>query len=305
MRTQAPILFSIFALTLVLPFFAAAQSPAASPAISASAARRETVYRLDNTSGYSAGCINCGSCMIWFTPDFRGSFTLKPTPSAGPFWNAFEVGQINWLVSTGVGEMRVTGSGQLKIHAAAQLQQLTLDLSFNGQPSVAYDSGLQSMSAAFPKLSFGGVQPVGAGCISSNLQIDASPVKPQAYELLGGASYVYGCLKAPCYCAVFLKDLTGSFGLVPLGSYAGKEEFALVNASWDAIGVGAVHGAGIYRFGGGSQEMFGEFNAPGAGVGHYASGLTGGGGLRPIDIGIWGESAGCFGDGFGVLASPK
>ena len=88
---------------------------------------------------------------------FEGPFSLTPAPSKDPDFELFIVDGVTWSVGMGAESFTITGSGEYRIgtEEGQPVQEMTLDLSFDGEPAVAFHSGLVSVpeGVEFPAIS--------------------------------------------------------------------------------------------------------------------------------------------------------
>ncbi|MEZ5979663.1 MAG: hypothetical protein R3F34_15800 [Planctomycetota bacterium] len=220
----------------VLLSAAVAVAPAPAPApVPAAAAPQPVLYRLDKASSLAEGCQAPCLCPVLFTDDLVGTMTVTFDHSTANWFDHYRVEDVNWIVGFGANERRVTGRGTYRVGGQlAVQQQLTLDLSFDGQAPVHYDSGLVLGGAGFPSIDVG-IDLGTTGCFNSWISVSASPVP--AGEIvryhLRGSSYEEGC-QPPCLCPIFATPADGSFGLVDLGPATDPnfQHFALVKTTW-------------------------------------------------------------------------
>ena len=125
---------------------------AATPALAAPADTTGTQYALITPpSAYEVGCQGPCACPILSRPTY-GSFQLVET-GVDPLYTHYAVERYIASFNNGPGAVSIVGSGQYKVGGeVALMQELTLDLSIEGNPPVHFDSGLQPVSVPFPEI---------------------------------------------------------------------------------------------------------------------------------------------------------
>lgn len=151
----------------------------------ASAARgqptaRAVLYRLAPRSTYQSGCFPPCLCPVLLSADLSGTFRLRLESVDPLFWH-YSVSEVDWAAAFGgPADRRLTGGGQYRIGGeVANTNQMTLDLSTNGETPEHFDSGLVVTTALFPKIDVT-VSINGAFCHDTVIHIVASPVRPAA-----------------------------------------------------------------------------------------------------------------------------
>jgi hypothetical protein len=112
----------------------------------------QVLYVLENEATYVEGCFDPCDCPIMAPTGLEGSFLLTPAGGDGEFLN-YELSQLSWLVMW-QGEVfhRVEGTGVFRLDENGKRQQLLLNLSFDGEAPLAFDSGVVPLEAEFPEL---------------------------------------------------------------------------------------------------------------------------------------------------------
>jgi hypothetical protein len=120
-------------------------------ASSAASADPPTVlYSLNDDFVYTQGCfhnpaaIHQCMCPVAWAPEFSGIFGLTLVPGGDPDFVTYEISGIDWVVDVS-GDILITGSGLYEIGSDAYgnpVQQMTLELFFDGYGPVLYESGL-------------------------------------------------------------------------------------------------------------------------------------------------------------------
>ncbi len=299
-------------LTLVFTFTARAyaQTDAASQ-----------IYRLNDNSTYQQGCFPPCECPIMEEARVRGTFKLTFTGSDGLF-DYYAVEDVNWTVSLGNPERRLTGSGTYKVGGEfAVRHQLELDLSTDGGAPQHFDSGLVQGGGDFPHIAIAiAIAINGFYCYDTAIYVDADLVKAdqiRPYGLTRDTTYQRGCFP-PCLCPFFQKQpLRGTLGLVRLESGPLFTEYAVVNVNWQVLSPNPkgpadgfpITGFGLYRIGGevAVQHQMGlDLHVNGdRELTHFDSGLVAGGGNFPaIDILLSVNGVYCFDQVIDLHAKP-
>jgi hypothetical protein len=187
----------------------------------------------------------------------RGTFALTPI-EPHPLFNQFAVTDVNWLVTLGDEESRITGSGTYRIGGEfARMHQLELDLRLGDQPLEHFDSGFVLGGAEFPQIKIR-ISISGESCFDTVIQVSAESVPPSdisGYELID-SSFLTGCFP-PCMCPILIRHpVVGRFSLVDISRARGAREFAVVHVDWriptpssaDPVGTTQVRGFGLFRY---------------------------------------------------------
>ena len=297
-------------LTLVCPFTARAD---------AHTDTASHLYRLNDNSTYQQGCFPPCTCPLMAEVRVRGTFQLTFTGSDGLF-DHYAVEDVNWTVSLGDREGRLTGSGTYKVGGEfAVMQQLELDLSTDGGAPQHFDSGLVQGGGDFPHIALT-LSINGFYCYDTALYMDADPVTAdqiRPYGLTRDTTYQRGCFP-PCLCPLFQQQpVRGTFALVQLESGPLFTDYAVVNVNWQVLsptpkgpaGGFPLTGFGLYRIGGevAVQHQMGlELYVNGdRDLTHFESGLVAGGGNFPaIDILLSVNGGYCYDQVIDLHAKP-
>jgi hypothetical protein len=127
------------------------------------------------TSAFVWGCYDPCACPISIRSPLTGTFVLRMV-SVYPIYTHYEVLDVDFQYPRYEGAVgRIRGSGQYR-HGGevALMEQLVLDLSFDGAPVQHFDSGLRSAGAPFPHISTR-VSLHSEYCFDSVLVVDAKP----------------------------------------------------------------------------------------------------------------------------------
>ena len=275
------------------------------------------IYRLDKGSTYQYGCFAPCECPLLEEVSVRGTFVLTPAGS-DPLFSHYKVTDVNWTVSLGDPQLRITGSGIYKIGGEVALQQqLELDLKVGNEETQHFDSGLVTGPAPFPVINVT-ISIHGQYCFDTVIRVNASPVPAteiRPYRLLSESTFQRGCF-GPCLCPLFEKEpIRGTFALVPLQRNPLFTEFAVVDVNWlvmtstDASRTEIpVRGYGTYRFGGevaAEQQLSLDLTVGDEPLTHFDSGLVPGGqGFPRIDVLISINGVYCYDTLIDVHAAP-
>ena len=150
---------------------------AATPCSATPAVTSGTLYALNTPrSSLEVGCQDPCACPIVVFPTY-GSFELVRT-GFDPLYTYYAVQRYIASFNNGPGAVSITGSGEYKIGGEfALMQQLTLDLDIEGQPTEHFDSGLVPVHVAFPQIDIS-CAVHGFQCYDSVLVVDAKPADP-------------------------------------------------------------------------------------------------------------------------------
>lgn len=277
------------------------------------------IYRLNKDATFQRGCFAPCLCPMMQETQVRGTFVLTPAGFDGRF-NHYTVSDVNWIVSLGDPELRVTGQGKFSIGGEFALQQqLQLDLKVGDEPVQHFDSGLVGAGAPFPEI-LAKISIHGEYCFDTVIVVSASPV-PAAeihpYHLTSESTFQRGCFD-PCDCPLHEpRPILGSFALVDLRRDPLFNEFAVVNVRWSvssptttSLSAGIpVRGYGTYRVGGEfavQHQLTLDLRVGTEDPARFDSGLVVGGGNFPrIDIPISINGMRCFDTVIDVHARPR
>lgn len=272
------------------------------------------LYRLNEPASFSEGCLPPCLCPIALYDELYGTFTLKSTGADPQRYVHYAVGNVNWSLTQGGNDVRITGSGEYIVGGPLVIRQrLQLDLSFDNQAPIHFDSGL---------ITGGGTNPIaidiaqnGFYCFDRVFSVNASPVSASEFVpyQLRRTTYDEGCFD-PCDCALLELPVTGSFNLLDLRPTVDpvRKHYAVLNASWSAISLGTPPGRswsgfGIYitDAGTGQQRLTLDLKDQAATLRRYASGLVGSTVDFPrINIAIAVNGFYCFDYAFFLNAAP-
>ena len=282
------------------------------------AAMPSGIYRLDKESTFQRGCFDPCYCPIMAEVPVRGTFQLAPAGFDGLF-QIYEITDINWTVSLGDPELRITGFGTYRVGGEFALQQeLSLDLLVGDAPAQHFESGLVPPGAQLPSLA----ATISANkmlCFDTVIVLEASPV-PQAeihpYRLLRDSTFQRGCF-GTCDCLLMEpQPVLGTFALVGLQRNPLFTEFAVVNVRWRTALLSdttettvPIRGFGMYTYGGefALVERLGlNLTVDGEPMTHYDSGLVPVGASFPrIDTSISIDDLVCYDTLIHVDAWPR
>ncbi|MEZ5065944.1 MAG: hypothetical protein R3B81_14520 [bacterium] len=165
-----------------LPVFALVALVATMPARAAHV-QEPTTYKLRYASDYQHGCLEPCACPITESA-LRGTFDLIPMGREEGI-DMFRLAGIEWRVSEGM--VRVTGSGELRVHdSEPRWQRLEADLRFDGESPIHFDSGVVPVTVESPEIDVS-IARNGFYCLDRVFAVRASP---------GRGSYGWAQLKA-------------------------------------------------------------------------------------------------------------
>jgi hypothetical protein len=136
------------------------------------------VYHLASPpSDFEWGCFGPCLCPVMVVAPLTGTFSFRQV-ATDPLYTYYEIGDVRWKAPAGAEPVSITGSGSYRRGGeVALLEQLTLDLSFNGGPPQHFDSGLRPVGAPFPEIETR-ISLHAEYCLDSVLVVDAGPLDP-------------------------------------------------------------------------------------------------------------------------------
>ena len=210
---------------------------AIAPAHAQGAAPEPVLYTLTSPPGaFEWGCFEPCMCPITIRSPLTGRFVLRRSHD-DLLYTYYDVLGVHWEVSDSQ-PVIITGCGTYRRGGeVAMMEQLTLDLSFDGGPPQRFDSGLRPPAAAFPEIDTR-VSLHGEFCLDSMLAVGAKPL--DVAGVTGGSSRTLSLAVAP-------NPFTGSAeiafalprdGRVELDVYdiTGRRIGALAHHEWLASG---------------------------------------------------------------------
>ena len=276
------------------------------------------VYRLQQGSTFQQGCFPPCLCPIEQEASVRGTFAVRSTGFDGLF-NTYAITDVNWTVSVGNLEFRITGSGTYQVGGEfALLHRLKLDLQVGDGPLQHFDGGLVPGGSGFPNIEIT-VSINRQRCFDRVIVLKAAPVPPDEihdYVLAPQTTLEIGCFD-PCLCPIVRRPVVGTFSLVPISHSSWFPEWAVVNVEWQALDQDpstgppslGIKGFGTYRFGGEfalEHQLSLDLSFDSVGLAHVDSDLVIGGSNFPaIDIGISMNGRVCADQVFDIHAVPR
>lgn len=273
------------------------------------------LYRLNERAAFLEGCYPPCRCLLAQYDDLFGTFSLKPTGTDPQGFTHYAVGNVNWTLTYGGTEVRITGGGEYVTGGLLiEQQRLELDLSFDDAAPVHFDSGL---------VPGGGVNPLaidvaqnGFYCFDRVFSIDASPVSADEivpYQLHHSV-YDEGCFD-PCDCLLQEWRISGTFGLLDLRPTFDPlhKPYAVLHANWSALSIGPApgrswSGSGIWisESGGAQQRMTLDLKDQDGTLRRYKSGLVANPTVFPeISVDVAVNDFFCFDYAFFLNAIPQ
>src|SRR5262249_3549189 len=127
------------------------------------------------------------------TFDLAGRFELKYAGFDGLYDN-YEVSHVVWRATLGDRAFDVVGSGKYRVGGEVAItQQMTLDLSADGQPVQQFDSGLAPGGGGFPKIDIQvRLARPATVCLDTVIHVIAVPIQAG----VGGGAYTLGLSRA-------------------------------------------------------------------------------------------------------------
>lgn len=228
------------------------------------------IQRLDAGSFAEEGCFPPCMCITHHLGAARGVWRLTPTGSTTSGLLEFRVDEVEWIVGWNTfGEQRVRGSGVYRVSNPAALtplppvHQLTLDLSFDGQPTRRFDSGLVVSGFPFPRIDIS-ISLNQMVCYDTVIHVKSSPVPAREVSLysLRQSAFLVGCFNG-CTCPVSSRPVAGTMLVVPMRGAspavapAGPREFGVLNVRWRFLSTSlagsassaVITGSGLWKVG--------------------------------------------------------
>jgi|GEM_PF-3042637 len=140
------------------------------------AAAQSVTYELHATSDYVQGCYEPCDCPLTLFENLGGVFELTYDSATPDGFDHYLVDQVAWTIGTPQGPLAVSGSGSYSIGGQFALsQRLQLDLSIDGEPAQAFDSGLQIGGSSFPVIDLA-ISMNGLVCFDRVFDLNAAPL---------------------------------------------------------------------------------------------------------------------------------
>lgn len=188
-------------------------------------------------SEFQYGCFDPCACPVMSRSPLTGTFSLRKS-GVDQLYTYYDVLDVRWRVPDQTHPIAIVGSGTYRRGGeVAVMEQLTLDLSFDGGPSQRFDSGLRSPGALFPEIKTQ-ISLHSQFCFDSVLVVDAKP--------LGGAAGIDDREPGPTLSAspnpfgssTEIQFAVTKPGFVSLGVFdlSGRRVRALVNHEWTTSG---------------------------------------------------------------------
>lgn len=286
-------------------------------AIFAPSSAMAQLYRLENGSARSQGCLPPCLCPIQLQEDLVGTFEIHYVGSDFCF-SYYKVKNINWVYSSGGVDIRVTGEGDYQVGGclAPGQHRLRLDLSEDGGPSVHYDSGLVNGGSNFPTIEIK-IARNGFYCFDTVYAIKAKPVPSEELVpyFIHHTEYLEGCY-APCRCILRSWIAEGGFYLLDINTSNNplRKRYAIIKFHASTVGPTRLPerswtGFGIYSLGrsrlANDHRLVLDLNDPTVGFQRFDSGLVPYDNAWPeINIDISTNFFYCFNHAFYLHARP-
>ncbi len=194
------------------------------------------LYRLNEGSNLSEGCLAPCLCPIFLAGDVQGTFLLNLT-LASQFTQVYSIENLHWTVVAFDGSRQtVKGEGtytRSNPFIASPTQQLELELSIDGAPAVKFDSGVVLDNFTFPTIDLS-IADNDFFCYNRVFAVDVSP--PPASDILTfelkDTTLQEGCYP-PCKCPLQQpRRIKGTFDLVFLGTDGFLTEYSVADVRW-------------------------------------------------------------------------
>ncbi len=127
-------------------------------------------------SEFEWGCFAPCMCPLLIQSPLAGDFLLRRS-GIGPLFITYDVLDVRWKAAHDNQPVVITGSGTYRHGGELEnMEQLTLDLSFDGGPPQHFDSGLVRSAATFPQIATR-ISLHGEFCHDSVLVVDSRPLE--------------------------------------------------------------------------------------------------------------------------------
>jgi len=267
---------------------------------------KPALYRLESGSSFTRGCYPPCLCPIFTTEDIRGTYSLA-FDHQDPLFTWYRVENVNWVVTLGGVDTRITGSGTYRVGGeVAVQQQMTLKLKVGDEEPQVFDSGLVPGGSSFPEIDIT-VSVNGMVCFDTVIDIRSKPVPAADITpyTLSDSNCVEGCFP-PCVCPSREWPVNGTFALVPLNNATTptRREFAVVNVKRETrFGTYQIVEAGPTS----QQRMVLDLTEAGSGItSTFDSGQVPGGSAFPrIDIDLSVNGFSCSDKALYLHAAPS
>ncbi len=139
-------------------------------------------YQLESEAAFETGCFGMCDCPV-STEALAGTFALRHLAFDGLF-DVYEVSGVQWTLPRIPQPVAITGSGTYRVGGEFAVQeQLSLDLSIDGNESQHFDSGVIAGGGEFPRIeiviSLNGL----VTCTDTVFDVRAASLTPTGYEI--------------------------------------------------------------------------------------------------------------------------
>ncbi len=228
------------------------------------------VQRLEGGAFAEEGCFPPCVCVTHHLGAARGVWRMMPAASTSLGMLEFRVEEVEWIVGwNSFGEQRVRGSGVYRVSNPALLtplppmQQLTLDLTIDGQPTRRFDSGMLIAPAPFPRIDVT-ISVNQMVCYDTAIHVRSGPVPAREVSVysLRQSAFLVGCFNG-CTCPISMRPVAGTMLVVPVRgpspavAPAGAREFGVLSVRWQflssslagSMNHALITGSGLWRVG--------------------------------------------------------
>jgi hypothetical protein len=187
-------------------------------------------------SQFEVGCFGPCACPVLIRSPLSGSFVLRRS-HVDPLYTYYDVLDVRWRVSDSTQPVAtITGSGTYRLGGeVALMEELTLDLSFDGGPVQRFTSGLRPPGAPFPEIATR-ISLHDEFCLDSVLAVDAKPLGVAGVDGGGLPSLTVG--PNPFTSTTEISFALTRDGVVEMGVFdlTGRRVSSIVGRQWLASG---------------------------------------------------------------------
>jgi hypothetical protein len=188
-------------------------------------------------SEFQYGCFGPCACAVMTRSPLTGSFLLRKS-HVDPLYTYYDVLDVRWRVPDETHSITITGSGTYRRGGeVSAMEELALDLSFDGGPLQHFSSGLRSAGALAPEIRTQ-ISLHAQYCFDSVLVVDAKPLGGAVGVGDGELRPTLSASPNPFGVSTEIQFAVAQPGFVSLGVFdlSGRRVRALVNHQWITSG---------------------------------------------------------------------
>jgi hypothetical protein len=200
-------------------------------------ARDSVTYALVSPpSRFEWGCFGACDCPVSVTAPLKGGFLLRRS-HVDPLFTWYDVLDVRWASPDHTRPVTITGSGTYRLGGEfALMEELVLDLSFDGGPVQRFSSGLRQPGAAFPEIHTR-ISLHQEVCFDSVVEVNAKPIGVAGIEPPAPA-IAMGIAPNPTIGGAEISFRLAEGGVVDVGVFdlTGRRVAGIVERQWLAGG---------------------------------------------------------------------